>query len=85
MTTVTLEKITKVNQIMVDEHGNVHVRIATRFMDGTKVLSEEYHRHVVMPGDELGGEDDSVKKIAKAAWTPELIKAAEARRKSAPD
>lgn len=69
MTTVSVTVTKAVNQITVDELKNLHVRTVTRYKDGEKILSEEYHRHVLAPGSDLNSEDDLVKKIAMASWS----------------
>lgn len=42
--------------------------------DGVEV-SRTYHRHVITPGDDVIGEDASVKNVAKAVHTPAVIAA----------
>ena len=45
--------------------------------DGEEV-GRSYHRHVVVPGDDLTNACEEVKKVATALWTPEVIAAYQA-------
>uniref|UniRef100_A0A6M3K2E2 Uncharacterized protein n=1 Tax=viral metagenome TaxID=1070528 RepID=A0A6M3K2E2_9ZZZZ len=74
-----LEKIIVIDQIEVTEFGHVQVRQATKVFEDGKELSKSYHRHVLSPGDSLEGQDEKVQRIAKAAWTPEVVTAYKAQ------
>ena len=45
--------------------------------DGEEV-GRTYHRHIVMPGDDISEECDELKTVASALWTPEVIAAYQA-------
>jgi hypothetical protein len=64
---MTLTKRKTIDQISADEYGNVSVRERTDIVEGGAVLSFSYHRHVVLPDDDLKNEDKRVQAIAKAA------------------
>uniref|UniRef100_A0A6M3XK26 Uncharacterized protein n=1 Tax=viral metagenome TaxID=1070528 RepID=A0A6M3XK26_9ZZZZ len=69
-----LEKRISFDQ-QITEDGQINVRQITRILEDGKELSKSYHRHVVMPLDNVENEDDRTKLIAGAIYTPELIKA----------
>jgi len=75
---MALTKETIVDKIEVLEMGQVQVRTATRVLEDGVALSSSYHRHVVVPGDDLSGQDERVSTIATATWTPAVISAYEA-------
>ena len=70
-----LEKIVIIDQIEVLESNHIQVRQATKIIEDGKEIGKTYHRHVLSPGDSLEGQDEKVQRIAKAAWTPEVIEA----------
>ena len=72
---MALEKKVVTDQIETLESGHIQVRQATKIMEDGKEISKSYHRHVLSPGDSLEGQDEKVQRIAKAAWTPEVIAA----------
>lgn len=73
-----LEKIVVVDQIQVVENGCVQVRTSTRIVEDGKTLSENYHRHVVVPGQDYSQENDRVKAICQVTHIPEVIAAYQA-------
>ncbi|MFH1739784.1 MAG: hypothetical protein ABIH23_12300 [bacterium] len=75
----SLRKLVVIDQIEVLESGHVQVRQATKIMEDGKEIGKTYHRHVLSPGDSLEGQDEKVKAIAKAAWTPEVVAAYKAQ------
>jgi len=76
---MSIEKLVVIDQIEVLETGIVQVRQATKIMEDGKEISKSYHRHVLSPGDSLEGQDEKVQRIAKAAWTPEVVAAYKAQ------
>ena len=74
-----ITKQTVIDQIEVTENNTIQVRAATRIMEDGVQLSQTYHRHCLSPGDDLSDQDAKVVAIAKAAWTPEVIAAHQAR------
>ncbi len=72
---MALTKETIVDKIEVLEMGQVQVRTATRVLEDGVALSSSYHRHVVVPGDDLSGQDERVSAVATATWTPAVVSA----------
>lgn len=64
---MALTEETLVDQITVDEFGNVNVRQATRIRRDGNLVSETYHRHVIGPDDPLADEDQRVQRVATVA------------------
>lgn len=63
------------NVEIIAPHNILQVRRADIIeKDGVQV-GKTYHRHVVVPGDDVSGDCDQVKAVAAALWTPEVIKA----------
>jgi len=75
---MALEKQTVVDKIEVIENGSVQVRTATRIVEDSNVISTNYHRHVVAPGQDYSQEDARVQTICAAVHTPEIIAAYQA-------
>jgi archaellum component FlaF (FlaF/FlaG flagellin family) len=73
-----LEKVSVVDKIEVVENGSVQVRTATRIVEDGTVISTNYHRHVVVPGQDYSQEDSRVQAICAATHTPEVIAAYQA-------
>jgi hypothetical protein len=74
---MALTKETVVDKIEVLEQGQVQVRTATRVLEDGTQLSSSFHRHVLVPGADLSGQDAKVSAIATATWTPEVVTAYE--------
>ena len=74
---MALTKEIIVDKIEVLELGQVQVRTATRVLEDGVALSSSFHRHVLVPGDDLSGQDARVSAIATATWTPEVVTAYE--------
>lgn len=70
-----LTKQVVVDKIEVIESGAVQVRTATRILEGDSVVSQTFHRHVVVPGDDYSKEDSRVQAVCSATHTPEVIEA----------
>ena len=58
----------------ITELGHIQIRQITRIMEDGKEIGRAYHRHVLSPGDDVKDQDERSKKIAKAIWTPKIIK-----------
>ena len=72
---MALEKIEVVDLIEALENGCVQVRTATRVLDDGKIISNNFHRHVIAPGDDYSKEDARVQAICRVVQTPEIIAA----------
>ena len=72
---MTLEKkVTqdKVEIISTGDYKAIQVRTKTAIIEDGTELSSSYHRHVVMPTDDLTAESDEVVSIANAVFTQEV-------------
>ena len=76
---MTLEKITGIDRIEVLESGHVQIRQATRILEDGAIISQNFHRHVIAPGDDYSQEDAKVQAICAATHTPEVIAAYQAK------
>jgi hypothetical protein len=65
--------------ITARETGAIEIRTSNRVLRDGEVIATTYHRHVLMPGDDLTGQDPRVQAIAGANWTPEQCKAVTAK------
>jgi len=75
---MALTKQVKVDRIEVLENGSVQVRTKTAIVENGKEISNQFHRHVVSPGDDYSVEDAKVQSICTAVHTPEVIAAYQA-------
>lgn len=73
-----LEKITSVDLIEVVENGSIQVRTKTAIKEDGVEISSKFHRHVVVPGADVSGEDAKVQAIAASIHTAEVIAAYQA-------
>ena len=75
---MALAKIETVDRIEVLENGCIQVRTKTSIMENGKQISGTYHRHVVVPGADVSGEDAKVQAIAASIHTADVVAAYEA-------
>jgi hypothetical protein len=73
-----LEKVTSVDLIEVVENGCIQVRTKTAIKEDGVEISSKFHRHVVVPGADVSGEDAKVQAIAASIHTADVIAAYEA-------
>ena len=73
-----LEKVQVVDLIEVVENGSIQVRTKTAIKEDGVEISSKFHRHVVVPGADVSGEDAKVQAIAASIHTPSVIAAYEA-------
>ena len=73
-----LEKFEIVDLIEVVENGSIQVRTKTAIQEDGKEISSKFHRHVVVPGADVSGEDAKVQAIAASIHTAEVVAAYEA-------
>lgn len=57
----------------ITENRMIEVRTITRLFEDGKEINKTYHRHVVSPIDNLEGETELTKSIAKAILEPTVI------------
>lgn len=75
---MALEKVISVDLIEVIENGTLQVRTKTAIKEDGVEISNKLHRHVVVPGADVSGEDAKVQAIAASIHTAEVIAAYEA-------
>ena len=75
---MSLEKITSIDLIEVIENGCIQVRTKTAIKEDGVEISSKFHRHVVVPGADVSGEDAKVQAIAASIHTAEVVTAYEA-------
>ena len=63
-----LEKKILIDQISINETGDVHVRECTRILEDENVLSQTYSRWVLSKGDDISKQDAKVQAVCNAAW-----------------
>jgi hypothetical protein len=74
---MALTESTSIDQIEVVNDWNIQVRQATVIeKDGVQV-ARSFHRWVLNPDSDISGQEQKVKDIANAAWTPEVRQAYE--------
>ena len=64
---MAIEKTTKQDKIEIVDRGDwksIQVRTATIITEDGKEISRTFHRHVVLPNDDVSGESDEVKSLA---------------------
>ena len=71
------EKI-EIDRIEVVATWNVQVRQATIIERDGEFVSRTFHRWVLTPDMDISGQEQKVKDICNAAWTPEVKAAYEA-------
>ena len=75
---MALEKIEVVALIEVLENGSVQVRNKTAILEDGVEISNKFHRHVIVPGQDYSQEDSRVKAICAAVQTLEVVAAYQA-------
>jgi hypothetical protein len=74
---MALTESTKIDQIEVVGDWNIQVRQATIIERDGEFVSRTFHRWVLTPDMDISGQEQKVKDIANAAWTPEIRQAYE--------
>jgi hypothetical protein len=72
---MALEKVISADLIEIIENGCVQVRTKTAIMEDGKEISNQFHRHVVAPGDDYSQEEARVKAICAATHTKSVVDA----------
>lgn len=72
---MAIEEKSVIDLISVTELGSIEVRRADIVLRDGEEIAKNYHRHVLLPGDDLMGQDERVAAIAKVVWTPEVVEA----------
>jgi hypothetical protein len=74
---MALTESTKIDQIEVVGDWNIQVRQATIIERDGEFVSRTFHRWVLTPDSDISGQEQKVKDICNAAWTPEVRQAYE--------
>ena len=72
-----LTERTEIDQIEIVQQWNIQVRQATIIERDGEFVSRTFHRWVLTPDMDISGQEQKVKDIANAAWTPEVRQAYE--------
>jgi hypothetical protein len=72
---MSLEKVISVDLIEVVENGSIQVRTKTSIKEDGVEISSKFHRHVVVPGADVSGEDAKVQAIAASIHTADVVAA----------
>lgn len=70
---MALRKVEIVDRIEVVESGVVQVRTKTAIQEDDVEISNKFHRHIVVPGDDYSAEDPRVQSICAAIHTSDVI------------
>jgi len=62
----------EIDRIEIVEHGIVQVRQATVIERDGQFVSNSFHRWVLTPDQDITDQEQKVKDICSAAWTPEV-------------
>jgi len=74
---MALTESTKIDQIEVVRDFFVQVRQATIIERDGEFVSRTFHRWVLTPDSDISDQEQKVKDICNAAWTPEVRQAYE--------
>ena len=74
---MALTENTNIDQIEVVKDWNIQVRQATIIERDGQFVSRTFHRWVLTPDSDISDQEQKVKDIANAAWTPEVRQAYE--------
>ena len=69
---MALEKLTEIGEMNVGANSVISVRTDTVIKDDGAEVSRSFHRHVVVPTDDVSGEDARVQAVANSLWTDEV-------------
>ena len=72
---MALTENTNIDKIEVIENGFIQVRQATIIERDGEFVSRTFHRWVLTPDMDISNQEQKVKDIANAAWTPEVRQA----------
>jgi len=69
---MALKKITEIGEMQVGANSVISIRTDTVIQDDGAEVSRSFHRHVVVPTDDVSGEDARVQAVANSLWTDEV-------------
>ena len=70
-----LTEQTVISHIGILEDGQLQIRRSRRVFDNGVQIVEQYHRHVLEPGQDVSQEDARVQRVCTALWNPATIDA----------
>jgi hypothetical protein len=73
-----LTEFTEIDQIEIVQQWNIQIRQATIIERDGEFVSRTFHRWVLTPDMDISDQEQKVKDICNAAWTPEVKAAYEA-------
>jgi len=71
MAIYTEESVTRVSR--VTEHGILEVQREDMVLRDGEIISREYHRETLNPGDDTTGKHPIVQAVARGVWNPENV------------
>ena len=74
---MALTEKTEIDKIEIVGNWNIQVRQATIIERDGEFVSRTFHRWVLTPDMDISNQEQRVKDIANAAWTPEVRQAYE--------
>ena len=74
---MALTERTNIDQIEIVGDWNIQIRQATIIERDGQFVSRTFHRWVLNPDSDISGQEQKVKDICNAAWTPEVRQAYE--------
>lgn len=74
---MALTEHTEIDKIEIVNNWNIQVRQATIIERDGAFVSRTFHRWVLTPDMDISDQEQKVKDIANAAWTPEVRQAYE--------
>lgn len=80
---MSLTENTSIDRIEVVDDWNIQVRQATIIERDGEFVSRTFHRWVLTPDMDISGQEQKVKDICNAAWTPAVVAAYEAAQAAA--
>ena len=72
---MALEKIIEIGEMNVGANSVISVRTDTVFKDDGAEVSRSFHRHVIVPNDDISGEYARVQAVANSLWSDEVTAA----------
>tara|TARA_Y100001951_G_C11225789_1_gene231617 strand:- start:23 stop:274 length:252 start_codon:yes stop_codon:yes gene_type:complete len=70
---MALTERTQIGSCEVLSDGQIQVRTDTIIEKDGEEISRSFHRHVIVPGADVSGEDATVQKVANTIHTAEVI------------
>lgn len=62
-----------IDQIEITSNNVIQVRESIIIKRDEEVISTSFHRYTLSPIDDISNQDEKIKTIANAIWTPEVI------------